>query len=498
MGRKSFTAVFARCDSDISSDGMAAVFNNSPSAAKSVRIVEIRTVARPINPDTGNALGNQGIISLSRISAASGGTLVSPAAHDTDAGGLPAQVEFRENPDSVTVGSDLRRFGDVISSYTLTKAIPFQAMVRAPNICDANDHSGRISESYNVWHESADTDTEPLVLREGEGFALVRREYGLPQAMHLGVTVRVVGTNRTYKWSEGDFGSALLKGMASLSLMNGVGSGVVLQVLVVSLPDLGEENIPSYRVVRVSGSVSVDFPGHPESVIPHDTANDVSEVVALRGPVQLLPAAGANGLQIDYWGYQGTPISTVMQQRADCFRSFLGAGPYITETGVVTMRPDVLSRSEYEVWPGDRRGAQSDCEIVLRPGQGIAVVGGGAGLIETSEQAYLDIEIAGYLEEPDAVYPSVGDVENGTLYGPSGTEYTGTLVVPDAGDVRSGVGYGSGGSALTGNVTLPLEADVKKDVQYGEGGTEFMGTLEGGTGGGKRRIRVVEDNRRWQ
>jgi hypothetical protein len=400
VSRKSFTAVFPRCDSDIGADGMAAVFNNSIKG-KTVHITEIRTVPRAINPDTTNPLGNQGIASLDRISAASGGTELAPYKHDTSSADLPSQVKLLENPDSVTVASTLRRFGDCISSYTITKSISFQAMLRAPGICDVNDHSGRTGESHNIWHVDGDSDTEPLVLREGEGFAIVRREFGLPQALHFGVTIRNASTGATYKWSDEDVGSALEKGMASIALINGTGSGVVLQVMIVSFPDLGEENIPSYRIVRVAGSVDVQWPGHAETVVAHDTANDLSEVSARRGPMTLLPASAANGMQVDYHNYQNTPITTVMQQRADTFRRWLGAGPYITETGAVTLNADMLSRAEYEVWPGDRRGAggNSDTEIILNPGQGIAVIGGGAGQIETSEQAYLDIEIAGYLED---------------------------------------------------------------------------------------------------
>lgn len=62
-------------------------------------------------------------------------------------------------------------------------------------------------------------------------------------------------------------------------------------------------------------------------------------------------------------------------------------------------------------------------------------------------------------EEPLAsgTYPVAGDVDQGVSYGPTGTEYTGTLA-------------------------QPAQGDVKKGVTYGAGGTEFTGTLEGGTG----------------
>ena len=405
MSRRSFTATFQRCDSDIGNDGMAALFNDSTEPTKIVHICEIRTMIRPINPDVGAALGCQGIISLDRISAVSGGDEVAPFKHDTAAADLPAQVKLYENPDSVTVTSTIRRFGDCISSMTVTKAISFQAMMRAPGVCDANDHSGRTCEGHNIWHADGDTDTEPLVLNPGEGFCLTRREFGLPQAFHFGVVVRVVGTSRTYKYRDGDTGSALLKGMASIAFINGAGSGVTLQVMIVSLPDLGEENIPSYRIVRVSG-----YPQEPEhqgeagTIIAHDTANTMTELRATRGPMRLLPASAVNGVPVNYHSYVALPLPVLDQQRLDCFRRFSGAGPYIKETGTVTLSVDALSRSEYEIWPGDRRGTGTITDhgehmLTLNPGQGIAVIGGGAGQIETSEQAYLDIEMMGFIDD---------------------------------------------------------------------------------------------------
>jgi len=403
MSRKSFTAVFPRCDSDIGADGMAAIFNNAVDPAKSIRICEIRTMIRPINPDVSNVLGNQGIISLDRISAVSGGDEVAPFKHDTAAADLPAQVKLYENPDSVTVTGTLRRFGDAISSMTITKAISFQAMMRAPGICDANDHTGRTCEGHNIWHADGDTDTEPLVLNPGEGFCLTRREFGLPQAFHFGVTVRVVGTSRTYKYRDGDVGSALMKGMASLALINGAGSGVVLQVMIVSLPDMGEENIPSYRIVRVaSGQFHDDKIGEVVTIISHDTANTITEIEAKRGPMRLKPSVSTLGVDVNYQGYFILPIPVAEQQRFDSFRRLSGAGPYIKEAGTVTLDPAMLSRSEFEIWPGDRKGANTgeDQPLIIRPGQGIAIIGGGFGQIETSEQAYLDIEITGYIDDP--------------------------------------------------------------------------------------------------
>jgi hypothetical protein len=55
------------------------------------------------------------------------------------------------------------------------------------------------------------------------------------------------------------------------------------------------------------------------------------------------------------------------------------------------------------------------------------------------------------------VYPQVGDVDLASAkYGPTGIEYTGTLL-------------------------QPVITDVKLNIQYGADGTEFTGTLTGGT-----------------
>lgn len=94
-----------------------------------------------------------------------------------------------------------------------------------------------------------------------------------------------------------------------------------------------------------------------------------------------------------------------------------------------------------------------DFPIILRPGQGLAVIGGGNGLIETSELAYMDIEICGYVYTANAVWPLEDDVQTGVNYGPNGADYSGDLVVPVVGDVKSGVGYGADGTEFTGTYT---------------------------------------------
>lgn len=399
MPTQSFTVAFPKVDVDIAADAMAAIFNNSTEPTTYVAICEVRTSPMAINDDVTNILGNQGILSIDRITAASGGSEISPVKYDTSASALPSQVKFRTNPTSITLsGGTIRRFGDCISSLTIAKAIPFQAMLRAPNVVDTNDQSGRTAESHDSWHADGVSDTEAIVLNAGEGIAIVKRAWGIPQAMHINITARVSSTGRVYKWVDPDVGTPDYLDSALVSLMNESGSGITLQVYIVSLPDLGEENIPRYRLVKCS-NVFDKFSGTSVSISKHDTSSSLSDVAAYVGPMRLQPYAAGEGAQAKYHDYQSTPVTTAEQQKVDCLRVWSGAGPYMRTTSNPIMLVDVLSRAEPEVWPGDRRGTGGgvDMPIVLRNGQGLAVVGGGGGFIETSEQGYLMIEMAGYL-----------------------------------------------------------------------------------------------------
>jgi hypothetical protein len=88
-----------------------------------------------------------------------------------------------------------------------------------------------------------------------------------------------------------------------------------------------------------------------------------------------------------------------------------------------------------------------------------------------------------------AVFPVAPDVKLGVIYGPSGTDYTGTYnptasaIYPAVGDVDSGVPYGPSGSDYSGTLVQPAVADVRSGTTYGAGGTEFTGTLVAGGGG---------------
>lgn len=408
--KKTFTVFAERVDPEAGFDGLVAIMNNTlPTAGKTIAIESVRVMKpSPINSDLTNLYGTQGILSLDRVTAYSGGTEIPATKFDTGAGSLPSTVKFMSFPDSVTGATPVRKFGDAISTYNITTAIPFQAMMRAPSILDVSE-SGRNMESHNVLHKANVSDIEPITLREGEGLACIQRDFGIPQSSHFSITVKVTSTGYTYRYKVINNGSPYGYDEPKWVLFNGSGSGVVITVWVVSHSDLGEQNIPRLRLTKIGGMDWQEI-GVPTTLTPikHDTGADLSGVNAYIGDFKPIPLSGTQGVQVDYQNYQGTPITVAVQQKFDTYRQFLCAEPKIS----LTHSPIIRFENEHEVWSGDRRGVFAiDDEIVLRAGEGFAVIGGGNGGIETSELCYVNIEIIANLVSPDASggFPVVGN-----------------------------------------------------------------------------------------
>lgn len=389
----SFTVFAERVDPGAGFDGLVAVMNKaSVASGKLIAIESIRVMTpSPINSDLTNILGTNGIISLERVTAYFGGTEISAFKYDTNAGSLPAGVKVMLFPDSVTSPIVIRKFGDVVSTYTITKAtMGIQAMMRAPGVADANE-SGRNVESHNVLHRAVDSTLQAITLREGEGLASIQRAFGVPQSEHWSLTIRVIATGKTYRFKIDGCGSTYEPDAPKWVLFNTVGSGVVLEVCVVNFSDMGEENIPRIRITRIGG---IDSNPSVTEITPlkHDTSSDFSDIKAYIGEFRVKVLAQTQGVPINYNDYQILPIPIATQQQVDTFRQFSMAEPKYS----LTHAPPLRFENECERWPGDRRGVNAiDDEIIIHPGEGIALLAGGNGLIDTSELAYYNIEIIG-------------------------------------------------------------------------------------------------------
>jgi hypothetical protein len=251
----------------------------------------------------------------------------------------------------------------------------------------------------DVWHADGITDTQPIVLNAGEGIAAVNRGSGVSISHHWMVVLKNPVSNKVYVY-QCDAGSGI-EGDVIWSFMNESASSNSIQVYIIRMPDFGESNMPRFRISRIAGIK--DGTRITRTVATHDTATTVPEVSAIEGP---FVAFLADGLDDNIQTYAGSPIPIASAQRVGTIRNFM-LGHILTLTHSAQMHGGALgyAASEYEVWPGERRyGAQfNDDTIVLSPGQGLAVIGGGNGLIETSEQAYLTIEIVGYVDSKRSV-----------------------------------------------------------------------------------------------
>lgn len=486
---KSFTVFAERVGSDIAFDCLAMVKNNASVQSGLLIGVEAINVdfPSPFGIDLTNLLGNQGKISLNKIAGYVGGTELASYKFDTNSPSVSSLVKFMSFPDSVvfymfgeyTPAYDrafafapeqkVRQIGDVFS-FGMLQTISFQAQFRAPGVCDASE-SGRNVDGHNVLHKAAfppkispsgsgeydasfgfdftwvpnfyDYSDYPtaMILREGEGIAAIQRVFGLPQAHHWSVTVRMIsnGTGQytnafssdfcigvafdttsfdksftydngplapAYRYMATNMGSPYCENDPIWCLYNGVGSGVVLEVNIVNFTDMGESNIPRYRIMRSGGVINYGSGGKEITPVAHDTSMDISSIKAYAGPLKAYALAGDQGVPINYLDYQGSPIAIALQQKADTFRQFLHTDPFITEL----VAPKLRFENATERWPGDRRGVGAIAdEIILHPGECIAVVGGGNGLIETSEGAYANVFFLCRLYSDAVSFPVVGN-----------------------------------------------------------------------------------------
>lgn len=469
MAQSSFTAIAERVDVDPGRDCVMAVFNDAVSTSgKLLGIKAVRIVySSPFGDDVSSIYGLQGKFSLDRISAYSGGTEASSVKQDTGAGTLSSSIKLMTFPTSVTEsGGRIRAAGDAPAGMLITGTVNFQSMLRAPGICDANE-GGRCIEGHNIIHKMWDSDTEPIMLHEGEGLACIQRVFGVPRAMHWNILIRVVSTGYTYRYAIEDSGTPYTVDSPIWCLFNTSGSGINIEIYVISLVGFGEYNLPRFRMIR-TGADPDTVGGETVSIVKRDTAATIGDVIVKKGPIVAYPLAGNHGVTMNYLDYQGTPILAMIQQKADLFRNFMIVSPQYT----VTTTPSLRLENETERWPGDRRGAGAiDDDIIINPGEGFAIVGGiqnqsGTYPPEASEMCLVNVEIDCYQSTPSAVYPSEDDVRNGVDYGPTGADYDGDLI-------------------------LPAEADVKDGVFYGADGTEYEGEYAGGGGSGMSKGRVV-------
>lgn len=249
------------------SEGLLGISN------KSDQVVEIQEIW--IDSPSGNQSqfslgvlqGGVGNYNLQRISAFSGGEALSPVKHDTGSAALPAQVSLKRWPDTITItGEKIRVLPDTPGNDVGVNLIQMGAGRPGEPLGSGASANG------DLFHTRRRGSLQPIILRGGEGVGLWQDTQSGAHLQWACVTLRNAGSGATYQV----FTDALLtRGPEEplLAIFNGLGSGIVLEIIDIILLDIGQNStsfIPSVRLLYLPPAL---WDGANLSAISMDTGN---------------------------------------------------------------------------------------------------------------------------------------------------------------------------------------------------------------------------------
>lgn len=372
---RTFTWYGQECDSAPLQDGIAAIFNGSP--------VPVEVNAVHVFPSSGQTNGpTAGTWTLNDISSLTGES-DTPIKFDTNSANLPAQIIFSEDPEVTTIGDRIVRRTDspAMSSTALNAGmasrVPSGLLGTASGI------------SADILRYLGNYDSTGLILREGEGIAMFTENFGRGHAMAFAVRVRNVATGACYAYRARDAGTGRIKDRPLWGLLNGVGSGVVLEVTNIQMFDDGETVLLNgARLSIIEGWYNM---GLAQTFTPtsHDTANPPpAGLVGVQGPFKAVLKGEGAGLTADWAVTHGAQTPVATQQRMGVVRRF-----HPGFTGPDAASP--LSPFHY----GNQRvlslRGRSELSLILRPGEGLALLDGlSRGTIISTMYAYYDVSFS--------------------------------------------------------------------------------------------------------
>lgn len=411
-------------------DGVAGLYN-LPTADRdkgvTLRVREIRWITpTPFSKYNSGQFSGVGKKRLSRVTGATGGVVVPARKMATSSSDLPAQIVCRTNlgfDQLITSGSgDLLR--NTFDACQLTGTnLSGVSIVGNRNVGSTGNHI--------VWRTGG--SVEGLRLAEGEGLAVEAVEFSIPYAFRWEIVARVVATGKTYIFISSSV-SGRMPGDGLISIINGAGSGVALDILRVNVMDRGVQLAPAFgfatpgtlqpRVTLSSGYV-LGTVSAVETPAAHNTGKPCpSFVKGVRGPFR--PMRPAETSQFFDWfgpgpntGFTGS-ANVVIQQANGVVRyggSWMNSGileaPFDPVGGAETFPQSAHaggrrnSRGAEILW--STRGAR-ELDIVLGAGEGVAVTVGIPTILDIPSQTMGDIS---FLFEVDRGPRS----QDGVLYG---------------------------------------------------------------------------------
>ena len=407
---------------------------------------------------------------IDRVTAYSGGNNVDFSSARSDSASLAGKATIAVQPATTTTPTRIRRYCQTNPTFDINSVptLPyFAAWMNNFRHVSAQDGQGVLIGRGRGAAAS-------IALAEGQGLAFSQESIdGTVQnkttaRMRFSVTVLVSGNCYVANFT---VPSAHLTQKAFV-IFNEVGSGITLTVLEVSVhfcspgtyqnsgnTAYGARHRPAMSLLRVdykdppSGKDSITMIPAKSSAVSLSgklvaiKGNELGDYL-IRNEQVHYALRTASGLEVPNYSSAGNYGAI---ERCGTFRVYTDRAIPESTGASFKVSPLIVPIINVKKAP-----------IILRPGEAVALMCMGARAT--------DFLLSGTITYTPAaeVYPAVGDVDSGVQYGPTGTDYTGTLV-------------------------QPAEADVESGVSYGAGGTEFTGTLVVGGGGGNTysRGRVV-------
>jgi len=342
-----------------------------------------RAEVMPLMAQTTTTPGNY---DLYRITAHTGtDDAIAAMKLDSNNAALPSQVVLARRPATVTTSG---------SQWDGASAIPLANDTRAMGYGFA-----ATPWAQRLHRQDATTaERQRMTLREGEGIAVsLNNLTGLVYSFMVTLTVRVAATGACHTYTFPVTPAVL----PLFSLLNGSGSGVVLEVVSLAYQEIGTDVIPQIALEPIDGIGD----GDTLTPVPLDSTASIGTIVAKRNAKILMRGAKHGALiSVPHEQWQ-VPVG-------------FGTGP-----GLANLTSDFPFFRQAKPYP-------NELDIVLREGEGIAITYKNAGSLGRMRHA-----ITFTVDGP--VYPAEADVRDGEFYGPNGTDYEGSLVVSGGGNTYS-------------------------------------------------------------
>jgi hypothetical protein len=299
---------------------------------------------------------NRNAAQVEIISAHSGGTDISDQIYplDTNAGGLPSQVEFVSEPTSITNQDNLHNV-HTIPQYTAFRDSAQMTCHTAGQRANNLDMGTVMRFGYS----NSGAPTQSIILNEGEGVAMDQYGQKLSVTSHVWITF-TDGTDtyvaETYftPWYSNNW----------FALFNDTGSGVVLEILSIEIHEEGDTSEPVFEAVHID-SVDLDEVGLRSDVVPDplDTTNP------LISADQIGIYSGAKSRQVGgKWGAEpGANANWVTKRKMFCMPGKYRLGDSHNWGGIY-FASDFFS------------APTGDGEIILREGFGVGLRKSRAGM----------------------------------------------------------------------------------------------------------------------